>query len=403
MGGHGTGWRAALAAAALALSATAASAQAPVRIGVLTDMSSLYSDSGGKGSVQAARLAVQDFGGSVLGRPIEVLFADHQNKADIGANIARGWYDTDGVSAVVDVPNSSVALAIQQLTRDKDKVFLISAGGSSDLTGPACSPNGIHWTYDTYAMAHGTARGLVAQGYKTWFFITADYAFGQALERDATAEVLRDGGKVVGGVRAPLNTPDFSSYLLQAQASGAQVVALANAGGDTVTAIKQAAEFGLTKGGSQVLAGLLVNVDDVHSLGLPIAQGLLLTNAFYWDDNDATRAFAKRFFQTEQRMPSMYQAGVYSAVLHYLKAMKAAGTDQSKAVIAKMKEMPVDDFFAPGGRIRADGRVVHPMYVRQVKTPAESKGEWDVYKLVQTLPADEAFRPLGEGGCPLVK
>ena len=398
-------WQAAALAGVLALSAPMA-AQAsgpdgPVKIGVLTDMSSIYSDSTGKGSLLAAQMAVEDFGGSVLGKPIEVVGADHQNKADIGVNIARSWYDNDGVDVIVDTPNSAVALAVQALTRDKNKLFLISGGGSSDLTGKDCSPNGIAWTYDTYSQAHGTTQALVKQGQDSWFFITADYAFGHALERDASAEVERDGGKVLGSVHAPLATNDFSSFLLQAQGSKAKVIGLANAGGDTVTAVKQAAEFGIRDGG-QILAAMLISADDVHSLGLQTAQGLTLTEAFYWDMNDETRAFAQRFQARYTLMPTSYQAGVYSAVTHYLKAVKALGNNDTKPVIDKMKSTPVEDFFAHNGHIRADGRMVHDMYLVQVKTPAESKGEWDIYKVLKTLPGDEVFRPLDQGGCPLV-
>jgi len=330
-----------------------------------------------------------------------VVGADHQNKADIGVNIARSWYDNDGVDVIVDTPNSAVALAVQALTRDKNKLFLISGGGSSDLTGKDCSPNGIAWTYDTYSQAHGTTQALVKQGQDSWFFITADYAFGHALERDASAEVERDGGKVLGSVHAPLATPDFSSFLLQAQGSKAKVIGLANAGGDTVTAVKQAAEFGIRDGG-QILAAMLISADDVHSLGLQTAQGLTLTEAFYWDMNDETRAFAQRFQARYTLMPTSYQAGVYSAVTHYLKAVKALGNNDTKPVIDKMKSTPVEDFFAHNGHIRADGRMVHDMYLVQVKTPAESKGEWDIYKVLKTLPGDEVFRPLDQGGCPLV-
>jgi branched-chain amino acid transport system substrate-binding protein len=393
---------AALAAALLATSSIALAAEGPVKIGVLTDMSSIYSDSGGKGSQIAAEMAVEDFGGSVLGQKIEVIGADHQNKADIGANIARSWYDNDGVDVISDVPNSAVALAVQQITKDKNKIVLISAGGSSDLTGPACSPNSIHWTYDTYALSHGTAGAMVKQGGDSWFFITADYAFGHALERDASAEVTHEGGKVLGAVNAPLATTDFSSFLLQAQASKAKVIGLANAGGDTKTAVKQAAEFGIVAGG-QKLAGLLVNIDDVHSLGLPTAQGLIFTTGFYWDMNDETRAFAKRFMAKDGLMPSMYQAGVYSSVMHYLKAVKAVGSKDSQKVLAQMHTTKVDDFFSHGGYIRPDGRMVHDMYLVQAKTPAESKGDWDLYKVLKTLPGDEVYRPLKDGGCPLVK
>jgi branched-chain amino acid transport system substrate-binding protein len=396
-------WRNAALAGILALAAAPASAaDGAVKIGVLTDMSSIYADAEGKGSVIAAQMAVEDFGGSVLGKPVEVVGGDHQNKADIGLNIARTWYDTDGVDVIVDVPNSAVALAVQSLTRERNKVFLISGGGTSDLTGKDCSPNGIAWTYDTYSQAHGTAKALVEQGQDKWFLVTADYAFGHALERDATAEIEHEGGKVLGSVHAPLATNDFSSFLLQAQGSGAKVIGLANAGGDSVTAIKQSAEFGIREGG-QKLAAMLVSVDDIHSLGLQTAQGLILTEAFYWDMNDETRAFAKRFIQRYKLMPTSYQAGVYSAVAHYLKAIKTENTKDSAKVIERMKATPVDDFFVHDGHIRADGRLIHDMYLFEVKTPAESKGEWDLYKMVKTLPGDQVFRPLDQGGCSLVQ
>jgi branched-chain amino acid transport system substrate-binding protein len=373
-----------------------------IRIGVLNDMSSIYADNTGRGSVIAAEMAVKDFGGKAAGKPVELVSADHQNKPDIGANIARQWFDTDKVDAIVDVPTSSVALAVQEIAKQKNRVLMISGGGTSDLTGPACSPTGIHWTYDTYALSHVAGQAVVKRGDDTWFFITADYAFGHALERDASEEVKRDGGKVLGTVRHPLASTDFSSFLLQAQSSGAKVIALANAGGDTVTSIKQAVEFGIPAGGQKMLA-LLINIDDVHSLGLNTAQNMLLTTAFYWDMNDETRAFAKRFFEQDKLMPTMFQAGVYSAITHYLKAIDAARTDEAKAVVAKMREMPVNDFFAKNGRIREDGRMVHDMYLMQAKKPAESKGEWDLYKLLATVPGDQAFRPITDGGCPLIK
>jgi branched-chain amino acid transport system substrate-binding protein len=396
------GLSAAFAAALLATTAIAQAADGPVKIGVLTDMSSLYSDSGGKGSQIAAEMAAEDFGGSVLGQKIQVIGADHQNKADVGANIARDWYDNGGVDVISDVPNSAVALAVQQITRDKNKIFLISAGGSSDLTGTACSPNSVHWTYDTYALAHGTGGAMVKNGGDTWFFITADYAFGHALERDTTAQVVHDGGKVLGSVNAPLGTADFSSFLLQAQASKAKVIGLANAGGDTKTSVKQAHEFGIVAGG-QKLAGMLVNIDDVHALGLETAQGLIFTEGFYWDLNDETRAFSKRFLAKDGLMPSSYQAGVYSSTLHYLKAVKAVGSKDPQKVLAWMRANKVDDFFSHGGYIREDGRMVHDMYLLQAKTPAESKGEWDLYKVLKTMPGEEVYRPLKDGGCPLVK
>jgi branched-chain amino acid transport system substrate-binding protein len=373
-----------------------------VKIGVLNDMSSLYSDATGKGSLTAAQMAVADFGGSVKGTPIEVASADHLNKPDVGSMIARTWYDTNKVDAIVDVPTSSVALAVQQITREKNRVFLISGAGASDLTGPACSPNGIHWTYDTFALSNVAGKAMVARGEDTWFFLTADYAFGLALERDAANVVKGNGGKVLGAARAPLNTQDFSSFLLQAQASKAKVVALANAGGDTQNAIKQGYEFGLQGQGQKLLA-LLLNITDVHSLGIRAAQGMIATEGFYWDMDDATRAFSKRFFEKEGHMPTMIQAGVYSAVIHYLKAIDATGTDEAKAVVAQMKAMPISDFFAKNGRIRDDGRMVHDMYLVQVKSPGESKNEWDLYKVLATVPGDDAYRPLAASGCPLVQ
>jgi branched-chain amino acid transport system substrate-binding protein len=397
-----SGIAAAACCAALLLPAAAAAQVSDdiVKLGVLSDMSSVYSDGTGPGSLVAAQMAVEDFGGKVLGKTVEVIGADHQNKPDIGSNIARQWYDQEKVDAIVDVPTSSVALAVQEITRQKDKVFLISGGGSSDLTGVACSPNGIQWTYDTYALSHVAGKAMVERGEDSWFFITADYAFGQALERDAADVVKAAGDTVVGAARAPLNNPDFSSFLLQAQTSKAKVVALANAGGDAQTAIKQAAEFGLTKGGQKLLA-LLAQITDTHSLGLATAQGMVLTEGFYWDMNDETRAFSKRFFERVHRMPTMIQAGVHSAVTHYLKAIQAAGTDSAKPVLAKMRATPVNDFFAHNGRIREDGRMVHDMYLVEVKTPAESTGEWDIYKVLATVPGDQAYRPADQGGCPL--
>ena len=396
-----TAGAAALVALALSTGAQAQVSDGVVKLGVLTDMSSLYSDATGKGSLVAAQMAVQDFGGKVLGKPIEVVSADHQNKPDIGANIARQWYDQEQVDTIVDVPTSSVALAIQQISKDKDRVFLMSGPGSSDLTGPVCSPTGVHWTYDTYALSHVAGKAMIERGENTWFFITADYAFGHALERDATDVVKANGGKVLGSVRHPLNTQDFSSFLLQAQASGAKVVALANAGGDTQTAIKQAAEFGLQKSGQKLLA-LLIQVTDIHSLGLQTAQGMILTEGFYWDHDDAARKFSQRFLAQMHFMPTMIQGGVYSEVTHYLKAIQAAGTDEAKAVVAKMRTLPIDDFFAHNAKLRQDGRMVHDMYLMQVKTPAESKGEWDLYKTLATVPGDQAYRPLDQGGCPLI-
>jgi branched-chain amino acid transport system substrate-binding protein len=392
------------AAALLLLPAGAARAQISddvVKLGVLNDMSSLYSDATGKGSLLAAQMAAEDFGGKILGKPIEVVGADHLNKPDVGSNIARQWYDQEKVDAIVDVPTSSVALAVQQITRERNKIFLMSGPGSSDLTGPACSPNGVHYTYDTYALAHVAGKAMVERGEDTWFFITADYAFGHALERDAADVVKASGGKVLGSVRHPLNSQDFSSFLLQAQTSKAKVVAFANAGGDSQTGIKQAAEFGLQQGGQKLIA-LLTQITDTHSLGLQVAQGMIATDGFYWDKDDDSRAFSRRFMEKMHHMPTMIQAGVYSEVMHYLKAIQAAGTDEAKAVMAKMREMPVNDFFAKNGRIREDGRMVHDMYLMQVKTPAQSKGEWDLYSILATVPGDQAYRPLDQGGCPLV-
>jgi branched-chain amino acid transport system substrate-binding protein len=373
-----------------------------VKIGVLSDMSSLYSDIGGPGSVIAAKMAVADFGGKVAGKPIEIVSADHLNKPDVGSSIARQWIDQDHVDVIVDVPTSSVALAVQDVTKEKGKVFLISGAASSDLTGKSCSPTGVHWTYDTYALAHGTGGALVKQGGDSWFFLTADYAFGHALESDTTAVVKAAGGKVLGAVNVPLNNADFSSFLLQAQTSKAKVIGLANAGGDTVNSIKQAAEFGIVAGG-QRLAGLLVFVSDVNSLGLATAQGLVLTEAFYWDQTDDTRAWAKRFTAESKKVPTMVQAGVYGAVTHYLKAIEAAKTDEGKAVVAKMRELPINDFMTKNGKLREDGRVMRDMYLFQVKAPGESKYQYDYYNQLATIPAEQAYRPLSESACPLVK
>jgi branched-chain amino acid transport system substrate-binding protein len=373
-----------------------------VRIGMLEDMSSLYSETTGPGSVYAARMAVADFGGKVLGKPIEILQADHQNKADVGSAIARRWIDNEGVDVIVDVPTSSVALAVQFITKERNRVLLASGPAVSDLTGSACSPTGIHWTYDTYALSHGPIEALVKQGLDSWFFVAGDYAAAQVLQTEATGAIKRAGGKVIGGVRAPFGNSDFSSFLLQAQASKANVIALANAGGDAVTAIKQAWEFGLPQGGQKLFGFLLTDLD-IHAIGLATAQDMLLTTAFYWDRTDESRAWSKRFFTDQKRMPTMYQAGVYSAVLHYLKAVEAAGTDEARAVVAKMREMPVHDFFAEDGHVREDGRMVHDMYVMRVKKPSESKSEWDLYEPVATIPGERAFRPMSEGGCPFVK
>jgi branched-chain amino acid transport system substrate-binding protein len=374
-----------------------------VKIGVLSDMSSLYSDVSGPGSIVAAKMAVQDFNPAAHGMKVDIVSADHQNKPDVGSNIARQWYDVDHVDAIVDVPTSSVALAVADVTKEKNKVFLISGAASSDLTGPKCTPNNVHWTYDTWMLANGTGKALVKTGGDTWFFITADYAFGHALERDTAAVVKANGGKVLGHVLVPLNTSDFSSYLLQAQSSKAKIIGLANAGGDTINSIKQGAEFGITAGG-QHFAGLLVFVSDVNSLGLKTAQGLVLTSTWYWDMNDANRAWTKRW-QAERpgKWPTMVVAGVYSSVLHYLKAVAALkDAKDGKAVVAKMKEIPTDDILFGKGKVRVDGRVIHPAYLFEVKKPEESKHPGDFFKLRATIPADEAFRPLKDDNCPLV-
>ena len=393
-------------AVAAALAAGAAHAQISdnvVRIGVMNDQAGTYADLAGPGSVVAAKMAIEDFKAAAKGMKVEVLVGDHQNKADVGSNIARQWYDVDKVDVIVDVPTSSVVLAVNEITKQKGKALIVSTGATSDLTGKACNANAIHWTYDTWMLANGTGSAIVKTGGDSWFFLTADYAFGHALERDTEAVVLKNGGKVTGKVRHPFPTADFSSFLLQAQSSKAKVIGLANAGADTINAIKQGAEFGVVKGGQQ-FAGLLVFLTDVHALGLNTAQGLLLTESFYWDLNDQTRAFAKRFGALHKgAMPTMAHAGVYASVLHYLKAVEAAKTDDGTKVIAKMKELPTDDPAFGKGSIRADGRKIHPVYLFEVKKPAESKGPWDYYKVRATTPADQAFRPMADGGCPLVK
>jgi len=371
-----------------------------VRIGVLNDQSGLYADLGGPGSVTAARMAVEDFGGSVLGKPIEVVSADHQNKADVGAAIARQWFETGKVDMAIGFDNSSVALAVEQLAAEHDRIAIAGAVGSTAFTGKSCTPNEASWIYDSYALTTSLAKAIVAEGHDSWFFVTVDYTFGHSLEADATAAVKAAGGKVLGSVRHPLNTADFSSYLLQAQASGAKVVAFANGGGDMVNAVKQANEFGLTK--KQTMVTLLVFISDVHSMQLQAAQGLKFVTAFYWDRNDETRAWSQRYFKRQGTMPTQVQASTYSAISHYLAAIKAAGTDEAKAVMAKMRQMPVNDFYVKNGHLREDGRLVHDMYFAQVKTPAESAKPWDYYKILGTIPGDQAFRPLAEGGCPLV-
>ena len=394
------------AAALLALSAGAAHAQISgneVKIGVLNDQSGTYADLAGPGSTLAAKMAVEDSKAILKGLKVEVISADHQNKPDVGSAIARKWYDSEGVDVIVDVPTSSVALAINQITKEKGKAFLVSGAATSDLTGKACSPNTIHWTYDTWMLANGTGSAIVKTGGKSWFFLTADYAFGHALERDTAAVVVKEGGKVVGTVRHPFPSSDFSSFLLQAQASKAQIIGLANAGADTTNAIKQAAEFGIVKSG-QNLAGMLVFLTDVHALGLATAQGLIFTTSWYWDLNDASRAWAKRFAAANGgKYPTMIQAGVYSAVLHYLKAVTAIKSDDGTKVITEMKKMPTDDPLFGKGMVRADGRKVHNGYLVEVKKPAESKSPYDYYKIRTTIPSDQAFRPISEGDCPLVK
>ena len=393
-------------ALALAAAGAANADDKVVKIGVLTDLSGLYADLGGQGSIEAAKMAVEDSGMAAKGWKMDVISADHQNKPDIGTNIARQWIDVDKVDILMDVLNSGVALAVNNVVKEKNSIMINSGAASSDLTNAQCTPNTVHWTYDTYMLAHSTGQALVKAGGDTWFFLTADYAFGAALERDTTAVVTASGGKVLGSVKHPLNTADFSSFLLQAQASRAKIIGLANAGGDTTNSIKQAAEFGIVSGG-QKLAGLLLFLTDVHSLGLKVAQGLNFTETFYWDMNDQTRAFAKRFSERmkSHAQPTMVQAGVYAGLLHYFKALDALGGNphDGARVVAKMKEMPTDDPLFGQGTIRADGRKLHPAYLFEVKKPEESKGPWDYYKLVGTTPAEQAFRPLAESACPLVK
>ena len=379
-----------------------------IRIGVLTDLSSLYTDLAGQGSVLAARMAVEDFNPGPKGFNVEIVSADHQNRPDVGSTAARTWYDRDGVDAIVDVPNSGVVLAVNQITREKNKVMLVSAGATTDLTGPACTPNSIHWTYDTFSQAAGTGRAMVAAGGDSWFFITADYAFGHSLEANTERFVTASGGRVVGKVRTPFpGTTDFSSFLLQAQTSRAKVIGLANAGGDFINCVKQAGEFGITRRG-QKLAGLLVFITDVHGLGLQTAQGLTLTDAFYWDRNDPSRAFSEKFHPRNRGIrPTMAHAGVYAATLHYLKAVEALGPAAAKAdgaaTVARMKAMRTADPLFGEGEIRPDGRKIHPMFLYEVKSPEESKGPWDYYKLVREIPIADAWRPIADGNCPLIR
>ncbi|MCT9124251.1 ABC transporter substrate-binding protein [Cupriavidus gilardii] len=374
-----------------------------VKVGLILDMSGLYADVTGRGSATAAQMAIDDFGGKVLGRKIELVVADHQNKADIAANKAREWFDTDRVDAILDVAASAPALAVLEVAKQKNRIVVFSGPGTERLTNDLCTPISVHYAYDTYALANTTARAMVQRGGKSWYFLTADYAFGHTLQDSATTVVNETGGKVLGAARHPIGASDFASYLLQAQASKAQVVGLANAGGDSVNAIKAAHEFGLTRDNKQKLAGLLLYINDIHAIGLKTAAGLVLTEAFYWDMNDATRKWSRRYFDKLRKMPNMSQAGVYSSVMHYLKAVQAAGTDETAAVMKQMKAMPIQDFFTSNGRIREDGRMVHDMYLFEVKTQAESKYPWDYYKVLATVPGDQAFIPPSKSKCPLLK
>jgi branched-chain amino acid transport system substrate-binding protein len=381
-----------------------AQAQTPggtVRIGILNDQSGPYADFGGKTSVDAGRMAVEDFGGKVLGRSIEIIVGDHQNKPDVASAIARRWFDVDGVSAIAELTNSAVALAVQQIAKEQGKITLFTGPATTRLTNEDCSPTGFHWAFDTYSQAAGTARAVIAEGGKSWFLLVADYAFGHQMASDLSKVVMTSGGTVVGEVRHPLNTSDFSSFLLRAQSSKAQIIGLASAGADTINSVKQASEYRIAAGG-QKLAGLVIVISDIRALGLTTANGLIFTTAFYWDRDEASRVWSKRFSERTGRMPGMVQAGTYSAVLHYLKAMAAAGTADGKAVADKIRELPVDDFFAKG-RVREDGRMVHDMYLVEVKTPSESKATWDYYKVLRRIPAEEAAQPLSESKCSLVK
>ncbi|WOH78953.1 ABC transporter substrate-binding protein [Bradyrhizobium sp. BEA-2-5] len=387
---------------AAVLAGPALAQQAPLKIGVLSDFSSVYSDIGGMGNVEATKMAIEDFGGQMFGKPIEMLSADVLNKPDVASTIARKWWETEGVDMIIDLPTSATALAVMELSKQYEKIMIVTDAASSDITGKSCSPYTAHWTYDTYANAHTVGSAIVKNGGDTWFFLTADYVFGHSVERDTGDVVKASGGKVLGSVKHPLNTADFSSFLLQAQASKAKIIGMANGGADTINTIKQASEFGIVAGG-QNLAGIVMFISDIHSLGLKLAQGLIVTEAYYWDLNDRTRAFGKRFLERVKRMPTMNQAATYSATLHYLKAVQAAGTRDTKTVMAKMRELPVRDAFTDNGVLREDGRMVHSMYLFQVKKPEESKGPWDYYKLLAEVPADQAFRPLKDGGCPLIK
>jgi branched-chain amino acid transport system substrate-binding protein len=388
--------------AALTPQASAETPSAPLKIGLISDFQSVYSDIGGPGNVEASKMAIEEFGGTMFGKPIELITADVQNKADIAGSLARKWYENEGVDMIIDMPTSATALAGMEMSKQFEKIMIVTDAASSDITGKSCSPYTVHWTYDTYANAHTVGSAIVKNGGTTWFFITADYLFGHSIERDTGDVVRAAGGTVVGSARHPLNTADFSSFLLQAQSSKAKIVGLANGGSDTINAIKQAAEFGIVAGG-QNLAGIVMFISDIHSLGLKLAQGLIITEAYYWDLNDRTRAFGKRFFERMKRMPTMNQAATYSATLHYLNAVKAAGTKDTKPVLAKMRETPVRDAFTDNGVLREDGRMVHSMFLFEVKKPEESKGPWDYYKVLAEVPGDQAFRPIKDGGCPLIK
>lgn len=392
----------ALAAGSVLASSAVLAQDGPVKIGVLTDVSGQFSHEAGEGSITAVRMAIEDFGGQVLGKPIEFLSADHQNRTEVAVATARGWYENEGVTLIANLINSGIALAVAQVAKEENGIAIVNGSGSSRLTNDGCTPNSIHYAYDTYALANGTSKELMRQGKNNWFFLTADYAFGHALEADASAIVTAEGGQVSGAIRYPIETSDHSAFMLQAQASPADVVAIAGSGTTFINAVRSSREFGLTQSGKTV-AGLLVWLTDTHALGLDIAQGMILTNAFYWDRDEGTRAFAAKFEERMGRKPHMGDAGDYSSTMHYLKAVEAAGTTEAQAVMAKMRETPINDFFATGGIIREDGRMVHDMYVYQVKTPEESTGEWDVYKLVTVIPGDEAYRPLSESLCPLVK
>jgi branched-chain amino acid transport system substrate-binding protein len=382
-----------------------AAAQQPgtaLKIGLLGDFQSVYADIGGMGNVEATKMAIEEFGGTMFGKPIELIIADVLNKADVAGSMARKWYDNEGVDMIIDMPTSATALAGMEMSKQFEKIMIVTDAASSDITGKSCSPYTVHWTYDTYANAHTVGSAIVKNGGDTWFFITADYLFGHSIERDTGDVVRAAGGKVLGAARAPLNNADFSSFLLQAQASKAKVIGMANGGADTINTIKQASEFGIVAGG-QNLAGIVMFISDIHSLGLKLAQGLIITEAYYWDLNDKTRAFGKRFFERMKRMPTMNQAATYSATLHYLNAVKAAGTKETKPVLEKMRATPVRDAFTDNGVLREDGRMVHSMFLFEVKKPEESKAPWDYYKVLAEVPGDQAFRPMKDGGCPLIK